>query len=97
PRSFWFVFGGTLINRLGNFVVPLMTIYLTKVRGIGVAEAGVVVALFGGGSAIGGQLSDRWGRRPTMLASLFGGAAVMLALAFARDLATIGALVAAQG
>jgi MFS family permease len=89
PRAFWFVWWGTLVNRLGGFVVPLLTIYLIDVRQLAVADAGGIVSVFGAGnivaSLIGGQLADRLGRRATMLVSLFGGAAAMLSLAFARE------------
>jgi MFS family permease len=101
PRSFWFVWWGTLINRLGGFVVPLLAIYLTQVRKLDVADAGAIVSVFGAGnliaSQIGGQLTDRLGRRSTMLLSLFGGAAAMFGLAFARDLVTIAVMVGVVG
>jgi MFS family permease len=101
PRVFWFVWWGTLVNRLGGFVVPLLTIYLTKMRGATVAEAGAVVSFFGAGqvaaSIVGGQLTDRVGRRATMLVSLFGGAFAMAALGQARELTEISVCVTAVG
>jgi MFS family permease len=87
PPVFWFVWWGTLINRLGGFVVPLLSLYLTTQRHLSIREAGAVVSMFGlgqiGASLIGGVLADRIGRRPTMMIGLFGGALMMTALAFA--------------
>src|SRR6185295_8025513 len=101
PRTYWYVWWGTLINRLGGFVVPLLTIYLTKVRHVSVSEAGGVVSVFGAGaiaaSLAGGYLSDRVGRKITLVISLFGGAIALMALALARDLPTITALVGVVG
>lgn len=101
PRAYWYVWWGTLINRLGGFVVPLLTIYLTAERNLSVSEAGGIVALFGGGqilaSQVGGQMSDRLGRRITMIVSLLGGAAGMVALGLARDLTAIAVLVGVVG
>jgi MFS family permease len=60
-----------------------------------------VVSAFGAGNLIsaqiGGQLTDRLGRRATMLVSLFGGAGAMFALGFAHDIVTIALLVALLG
>ncbi len=101
PRAYWYVWWGTLINRLGGFVIPLLTIYLTTVRGHSVGEAGTVVSIFGLGqvaaSLAGGQLADRVGRRATFVISLYGGAGAMLGLAFARDLAEITVMVGVVG
>jgi len=33
PRPFWVLFGSTLVNRVGGFVVVFLAIYLTEVRG----------------------------------------------------------------
>jgi MFS family permease len=88
PRTFWFLWLGTLINRLGSFVVIFMAIYLTDARGFSQSRAGLVIGLYGVGGAlgttVGGVLADRWGRRPTMLTAQFGAAALMLALGFAH-------------
>ncbi|NED90459.1 MFS transporter, partial [Streptomyces sp. SID11233] len=70
PRAFWWLWTSTLINRLGGFVYTFMAIYLTVERGYSASYAGLVAALFGLGgvlaSLVGGVLTDRWGRRPTM-------------------------------
>jgi MFS family permease len=87
PRQFWFLWAGTLINRLGSFVVIFLAIYLTSERHFSQSQAGLVIGVYGVGGAIGttigGVLADRWGRRPTMLTAQFGAAALMLALGFA--------------
>ena len=93
PRQFWFLWTGTLINRIGSFVVIFLAIYLTGERHFSQSQAGLVLGLYGVGGAIGtttgGVLADRWGRRPTMLTAQFGAAALMLTLGFAHAYAQI--------
>jgi MFS family permease len=88
PRQFWFLWTGTLINRLGSFVVIFMAIYLTGERHFSQSQAGLVIGLYGLGGALGtttgGVLADRWGRRPTMLTAQFVAAGLMLTLGFAH-------------
>ncbi len=93
PRQYWLLWTGTLINRLGAFVVIFLAIYLTSQRHFSQSQAGLVLGLYGIGGAIGttlgGTLTDRWGRRPTMLLGQFGAAGFMLTLGFARSYAQI--------
>jgi MFS family permease len=88
PRTFWILWTGALLNRLGGFVYTFLALYLTQARHFTVAEAGLVVALYGAGSfasgPVGGYLADHLGRRRTMLLSFVLGAAAMLQLGFAR-------------
>ncbi|ABP52819.1 major facilitator superfamily MFS_1 [Salinispora tropica CNB-440] len=90
PRTFWYLWTGTLINRLGSFILIFIAIYLTQERDFSAAQAGLVLGLWGVGGAVGttvgGTLADRWGRRPTLLTAHLGAASLMLALGFARDL-----------
>ncbi|MFD2767693.1 MDR family MFS transporter [Micromonospora eburnea] len=98
PRSFWYLWTGTLINRLGSFVLVFLAIYLTQSRHFSAAQAGLVIGLWGVGGAvgttIGGTLTDRWGRRPTLLTAHLGAATMMVALGLARPLwaVALGAL-----
>lgn len=73
PRAFWWLWTSTLINRLGAFVATFMTLYLTLDRGYSASFAGLVVALHGLGgvvsSLVAGVMTDRLGRRPTLLAA----------------------------
>src|SRR5512145_1248465 len=93
PPTYWLIWTGTLINRLGGFVVPFLTLYLTRQRLIPVSQAALMVSLFGAGSflsqLIGGELTDRLGRRPVLLMSFFITPIFMIALGLARDLALI--------
>ncbi len=73
PRTFWYLWTGTLINRSGAFVMLFLEIHMVAHYGFSATFAGLVLGLFGGGMAIGsligGVLADRWGRRRTLLAS----------------------------
>lgn len=93
PRTFWLLWAGTIVNRLGGFVVPFLTLYLTGPRGLPVSQAALMVSLFGGGSflasLVGGDLADRLGRRPVMLLSFLVAPAAMLAVGLAEDLVWI--------
>jgi MFS family permease len=88
PTTYWYLWTGTLVNRLGSFVVPFLALYLTRERGFHVAEAGLVVSLHGVGGVlaglVGGTMADRLGRRTTLVAGLWLGSAAMLSLGFAR-------------
>ena len=45
------LFGGTFVNRLGTFVLPFMTLYLTH-QGFSVPQAGVAIAMYGLGGVV---------------------------------------------
>src|SRR5262249_37407018 len=84
PRAFWILFAGTVVNRTGSFVLLFLVVYLIRVRGFSIAEAGAVAALWGVGVAIvgpmGGFVADRIGRRATMMFALGVGGAAMIGL-----------------
>jgi MFS family permease len=88
PATFWWLWAGTLVNALGQFVFPFLALYLVG-RGFSVGEAGAIVAGMGLGSIfaapIGGVLADRIGRRATLVGSLVLGAAVTAGLAVTRE------------
>jgi len=93
PPTYWLIWTGTLINRLGGFVIPFLTLYLTARRLIPVSTAALMVSFFGVGSFLaqltGGELTDRLGRRPVMLMSFFITPLFMVALGLAQDLLVI--------
>ena len=101
PRPFWYLWSGTLLNRLGSFVVPFLALYLTRSRGFSVAEAGVVLTFAGAGSAasqpIGGTLADRFGRRRTMVGGLVASSVALMGLGLAHAFPLLCASVFAYG
>lgn len=93
PRPFWALWSGTLVNRLGTMVLPFTGVYLTQARGMSLASAGVVMAVFGAGSLgsqlMAGILADRIGRRATLAGSMLATAVTMMALGFSTTLPAI--------
>ena len=65
PREIWLLCLITLVNRAGTMVLPFFALFLISDRGMGVAAAGQLMALYGvgsiAGSFLGGWLSDRVG------------------------------------
>ena len=83
PPAAWVLFAGTFVNRLGTFVLPFITLYLTS-RHFSVPQAGLAVAMYGvggfGAQIVGGLLTDRIGRRNAIGFSMLGAAALTLVL-----------------
>ncbi|HTF11080.1 MAG TPA: MFS transporter [Asanoa sp.] len=101
PGTYWYLWSGMLINRVGAFAMLIMSVYLTDERGASVSLAGLVVGGYGlggiAGTLLGGVLADHWGRRATLLWSHTAAAALMAALAFAGHLPLIAVLTVALG
>ncbi|MFI0505721.1 MDR family MFS transporter [Streptomyces albogriseolus] len=96
PRAFWWLWTSTLVNRLGAFVATFMALYLTLDRGYSASYAGLVVALHGLGGVISslgaGVMTDRLGRRPTLLVAQTATALSVALLGFVHDPVSIAAV-----
>ncbi|MFD3567728.1 MDR family MFS transporter [Streptomyces sp. NPDC058667] len=101
PQGFWWLWLSTLVNRTGAFVLTFLSLYLTVELGHSAWFAGLVVALHGlggvAGSPLGGALTDRWGRRPTMVTMHLGAAACAAALAVVTSAWAIAVVVLLMG
>ncbi len=92
PRTAWIIFSGTTVNRLGFMVVPFLVYYLGS-RGVSTSDVTYVLGCLGVGTLVGpllsGVLSDRWGRRSTMVTGLLGTAVSHGLLFAAPNLVTL--------
>lgn len=70
----WVLFFVQVINRMGNFIAPFLTLLLTRQLGQSDAEAGLWITatmLFGTlGILSSGKASDHWGRKPVLAAGM---------------------------
>ncbi|MFG2653237.1 MDR family MFS transporter [Streptomyces sp. NPDC048436] len=96
PREFWWLWTSTLVNRLGAFVATFMALYLTLDRGYSATYAGLVAALHGLGGVVSslgaGVMTDRLGRRPTLLIAQTSTALTVALLGFMKDPLAIAAV-----
>ena len=83
---------GTFVNKVGSFILPFLTIVLRREYHLTEREVGLLLLAYGGGSLVsvlvGGALTDRLGRRFTLLLSLVGSGILALALGFAGSIRT---------
>ena len=74
PRPLFFLFAGTIVTRLGSFVFPYLTIYLSESRGYSYETVGVVLSVGSlgllAGNFAGGVLTDGWSRKWTLIMAL---------------------------
>jgi MFS family permease len=82
PRAVYFLFAARLVNSMGYFVGPLLTLILTQKLGMGKAEAGTTLALLTLTQApcvlLGGRLADTFGRKRTLILGSAAGALLYL-------------------
>jgi len=90
PRVFWILMVITFIDRIGGALLfPFFALYLTSRFNVGMTEVGVLFATFSvssfAGSAVGGALTDRFGRKGIIIFGLFASSMSALAMGFASS------------
>lgn len=92
---------GTFVNRAGTLIFPYLTLVLRRDFGLSAERTALLVFGFGAGTLVsillGGVLTDRLGRRRTLLLSLLGGGAMAVSLGFAPSVAAFVPLLVAFG
>lgn len=71
PNSIYILFFARIINSMGNFVYPLLTLFLTDRLGLSAGTAGKFLSLaavsYVPGALAGGKLADIFGRKKVMV------------------------------
>lgn len=71
PKTVWVLFFSRLINNLGNFIAPFMTLLLTTRYDFSIQSAGWVIMVVSAvglmGAVTGGKIADQFGRRRAFL------------------------------
>ena len=91
PPAFWTYNLIVFIDRLGGFMLyPFFALYLTQKYDIGMATVGLLFAVFSVsgmvGSALGGAIADRMGRKTVIIFSLLLSSLSALGMGFAPTL-----------
>ena len=85
-RSLIFLYAGTIVTRLGAFVFPYLTIYLSERREFGLDQVGLILSTGSIGlllgNVAGGWLTDHWSRKKTLIVALFVNAMGFAGLAY---------------
>ncbi len=89
PRSVYVIFFARVVNSMGNFVHPFMTLLLTTKGGMGEQAVGLFL-LMGSvvqvpGSLFGGKLTDKMGRKNIMIIFMGLAALCLIPCAFLID------------
>lgn len=96
-RETWLLSAVILINRCGYMAVPFMSMYITQSLHRSIADAGLVITLFGVGSVLGamagGYLTDHWGFRPVQIISLLASGMLFILFSFVTNFTGICALI----
>jgi MFS family permease len=100
PGPVWVLAGGQFVNKFGAFVLFFLVVYLTRL-GYSPGQAGLAAGAYGMGSFVamfaGGYIADRFGRRGTIVLSMFSSAAIMVALSQAESFLALTALAGIAG
>jgi len=102
PRAFWTYNLIVFIDRLGGFMLyPFFALYLTQKFEIGMTTVGLLFGIFSIsgmlGSALGGAIADRMGRKTVILFSLVLSSLSALGMGFAPTLGIFIAVIILAG
>jgi MFS family permease len=102
PPRFWIIVLAFFIDSVGGTMLfPFFSLYITGKFGVGMTQAGMVLALFSIfgiiGSMIGGALTDRFGRRKLILFGLVFSALSTLSLGMVNSMVVLFPLAAFIG
>lgn len=102
PNSFWTLGLASFIDHLGGALVfPFFALYFTQKFAVSMVEVGIVFAIFSFmsllGSAMGGAMADRIGRRSTLVFGLSASALGSICIAFVNDFNLVYGLAAFVG
>ncbi len=88
-RETWLLSVVMLINRAGTMAVPFMSMYVTQQLHRSIADAGLVITLFGVGSifgaSAGGTLVDKIGFRPVQIVAAIGSGLLFILFGFVNN------------
>lgn len=99
-RDVWALVGGQMITSAGfSLALPFISLYLARERGLSMSLVGTLM-LFAAlaaalGQFLGGEFSDRYGRKPVLLVSLV--IRILAFLATAWLMASVGSVLAVAG
>lgn len=102
PRAFWIYNIIVFIDRLGGFMLyPFFALYLTQKFDIGMSTVGLLFGVFSisgmVGSALGGAIADRMGRKTVIIFSLILSSLSALGMGFAPSIGIFIAVVVVVG
>jgi MFS family permease len=101
PRPVRLLILGTLVNKLGTFILPYLALVLLRDFHLSEGNAAKLLFAYGAGSLVsilaGGVLTDWLGRRRTLLVSLFGSGVLALAMGVAPSAGLFVPLLVAFG
>ncbi|MDT8716178.1 MFS transporter [Clostridium sp. 19966] len=70
-KEIWVIFLARVINAMGSFIFPLLTLILTTKLNVNESTAGYIMSISGivymGGGIIGGKLADTFGRKKILI------------------------------
>jgi MFS family permease len=102
PSKFWVIAGASFVDVVGRtLIMPFFTLYVTQKFGVGMTQAGILLAAFSvsgfAGNMIGGALTDRLGRRAMILFGLVFSAVSSIAMGLVNELGVFYVLAVVVG
>ena len=102
PSEFWTLLLGTFIDRLGGALVfPFLALYISRKFDVGMTQVGILFGVFSitniAGSMFGGALTDRLGRKKTLILGLVLSALTSLLMGLAESYAVLCAVIVGVG